>query len=67
MSDMDDLDLTARLVLMDRPGISFGDFVEAVRAHRHAFLMDLQKAYARYCGWDGRVMPTHDIETGLPK
>lgn len=63
-----DIDETARLILMDGvsrmyelkrqleeyyPGVTFG--VEGISA-----------IWAKYVGFDGRVMPTHSVETGEP-
>lgn len=64
MSHEEDLDDTARLVLMDTPGISFSKFVMAVRKTNAVDLMSAQTLFTKYRGWDGRRFPTHSIETG---
>lgn len=68
----EDIDETARLVLMDLisepmlpSGSKFGLFVERVRAEfPRETLLDLKVLYAKYMGFDGRTLPTHDLESG---
>jgi hypothetical protein len=68
-----DLDDTARLLLMGGAleagvgGSLFGSFAKAMRAeHPGVDLVDLKIVYEKYCGWDGRAVPTHDVATGRP-
>lgn len=59
-----DFDQTARLVLMDQTERSYLAFVRAMKSEGYSNMGDLEQAWTRYCGWDGRTRPTHDIETG---
>lgn len=70
MSNTDDFDDTVRLVLLElkatKPRISFIDFSRAIRDEHNGqvSVMELQASYQKYMGWDARVAPTHDMETG---
>jgi hypothetical protein len=66
-STMDSLDDTARIILMESPSISFLKFSKLCReAEGKTPIEDLSLVWRKYRGLDGRIAPTHDIETGKP-
>lgn len=60
-----DIDDTARLLLMERPDLDLIALHRALHAEgcpvTPAIVSDL---WTRYRGWDGRTLPTHSVETG---
>lgn len=64
----EDEDDVVRLVLMDMQVRSFVWFSGMVRelCGRHVTIIELQEAWEKYMGMDGRTLPTHSIETGGP-
>lgn len=66
-----DHDETARLVLMqlvENENVSFMSFTKKMREHyTRAFpLATCKELYEKYIGFDGRVPPTHNLQTGEP-
>lgn len=60
-----DIDETARLVLMSDARVGYMAFAEAMRdEHPGIPLAPIYDLWGKYRGWDGRTLPTHDIETG---
>lgn len=60
----DDLDDTARLILMEKPDCSMREFADMLRREAFASLTEIGQLWRRYRGFDGRIMPTHDVQTG---
>lgn len=62
----EELDETARLVLMDEPSGPV-DFARALRSViPDTTVQEVAALWAKYRGLDGRSLPTHDYLTGLP-
>lgn len=55
---------TARIILLDRPSLM--EFSNRLREATDAFVTTamIGKLWEMYVGFDGRQLPTHDIETG---
>ena len=66
MVDGADLNDTARLVLMGTPSLGFRAFHLALKQEAQVGLAESREIYERYMGWDGRVLPSHDLATGRP-
>jgi hypothetical protein len=68
MTTPEDLDETARIILMDDPPpTSITQFRNRLRdEHPTATLLEIAELWRMYRGWDTRPA-THDIETGKPK
>lgn len=66
-------DETARIVLLDMREdktilITMLNFAGPMRiAHPEITITEIATLWTRYMGFDGRVLPTHVIETGLPR
>lgn len=68
MTTDEDLDITARLILMEQRDYkvrSLARFVQEMRKHfPSADTLELIPFWKKYMGMDGRVAPTHDLDTG---
>lgn len=60
-----ELNETARLILMEEPSITFRSFGLKLRTEMGGVgLREMGEMWTRYRGWDGRTGPTHNVETG---
>lgn len=66
-------DETARVVLMDMREdktilVTLLNFAGPMRkAHPEITINEIAALWTKYMGFDGRVLPTHVIETGAPR
>jgi hypothetical protein len=69
---LQDLDDSTRIILLDAHTSAtrsyFREYTERMRYyHPEVDSVILKRLYEKYMGWDGRTLPTHDLETGRRK
>lgn len=66
MNSQDDFDETARLILMEGVGglVEFSRKMQEVHPNLPLAGDTIVSLYSKYLGFDGRSLPTHNIETG---
>lgn len=64
-----EVDETARLILMEQPEIRMHPLSVRLGAElgRPVSVHEIGEVWRRYRGFDGRTLPTHDVETGAPR